>query len=337
MRCERVLVSSVLTAAAVLMALAPTSAAPVKLRIGFVVPGADTPFQFYAPKGLAQHEGVTYSLEPIYFNGTPTMVTALATGEIDLAPLAYSSFPLAVENARMEDLRIIADVFQDGVPGYHTNEFMVLKDGPIKTVEDLKGKVVATNLAGSAVDIAMRAMLAQRGLNPKADVTIIETPFPNMKAQLQEQKVSLIAGVLPFSEDPALRSLARTLFTQQQALGRSQMIIMTARADVLAKNRAAIIDFLEDNLRELRWFTDPAHHDEAVKSLAAYTKQPVERFQSWAFTKQDFYRDPTGRPDLAALQANIALTHKIGFIPAALDVQKYVDMSLVDAAAKRLK
>src|SRR5262249_2730358 len=181
--------------------------------------------------------------------------------EIDLAPLAYSSFPLAIENARMADLRVIADVFQDGVPGYHTNEYMVLKDGPIKTVEDLKGKVVATNVAGSAVDIAMRAMLAQHGLNPKADVTIIETPFPNMKAQLQEQKVSLIAGVLPFSKDPALRSIASTLFTQQQAIGRSQMIIMTTRAAVLEKNRAAITDFLEDNLRELRWFTDPAHHD----------------------------------------------------------------------------
>ena len=72
------------------------------------------------------------------------------------------SLPLAVENAKMDDLRVISDVFQDGVPDYYTNEFMVLKDGPIKTLSDLKGTVVATNLAGSAVDIAMRSMLAQR-------------------------------------------------------------------------------------------------------------------------------------------------------------------------------
>jgi sulfonate transport system substrate-binding protein len=167
-----------LTASAVLLTLAPTTAAPVKLRIGWVVAGADAPFQLFGPKGVAIHEGLTYEIEGVHFNGTPTMITALATGDIDLAPLAYSSFPLAVENAKMDDLRVISDVFQDGVPDYYTNEFMVLKDGPIKTLSDLKGTVMATNLAGSAVDVAMRSMLAQHGINPKSDVTIIEVRSP---------------------------------------------------------------------------------------------------------------------------------------------------------------
>ena len=335
---RRLLALCMLTAGAVLAALAPTTAAPVKLRIGWVVAGADAPFQLFGPKGVAVHEGVTYEIEGVHFNGTPTMITALATGDIDLAPLAYSSFPLAVENAKMDDLRVISDVFQDGVPDYYTNEFMVLKDGPIKTLADLKGTVVATNLAGSAVDIAMRSMLAQHGINPKSDVTIIEVPFPNQKPQLLEKKVTLIAAVRPFSADPELRAAARTLFTQQEAIGRSQMIIMTGRAPVLEKNRAAIIDFLEDHIREVRWFTDPAHHDEAVKHLADFTKQPVERFASWAFTKKgDFYHDPAGIPDLKALQANITQTNKLGFIPAALDAQKYSDLSFIDAAGKRLK
>jgi NitT/TauT family transport system substrate-binding protein len=310
----------------------------VKLKIGWVVAGADAPFQLYGPKGVAQHEGVTYAIEGVHFNGTPTMLAALATGDIDLAPLAYSTFPLAVENAKMDDLRVISDVFQDGVPGHYTNEFMVLKDGPIKTLADLKGTVVATNLAGSAVDIAMRAMLVQHGINPKSDVTVIEVPFPNQKPELQEKKVTLIAAVRPFSADPSLRAMARTLFTQQEAIGRSQMIIMTGRKPALEKNRTAVTDFLEDHVREVRWFTDPAHHDEAVKLLADFTKQPVERFASWAFTeKGDFYRDPAGRPDLKALQANVALTNKLGFIPAALDIAKYADLSFIDAAADRLK
>jgi NitT/TauT family transport system substrate-binding protein len=332
------LASCTLAAVAVLLGLAPTAAEPVKLKIGWVVAGADAPFQLYGPKGVVQHEGVTYAIEGVHFNGTPTMLSALATGDIDLAPLAYSTFPLAVENAKMDDLRVISDVFQDGVPGHYTNEFMVLKDGPIKTLTDLKGTVVATNLAGSAVDIAMRAMLVQHGINPKSDVTVIEVPFPNQKPELQEKKVTLIAAVRPFSADPSLRAMARTLFTQQEAIGRSQMIIMTGRKPALEKNRAAITDFLEDHVREVRWFTDPAHHDEAVKLLADFTKQPVERFASWAFTeKGDFYRDPAGRPDLKALQANVALTNKLGFIPAALDIAKYADLSFIDAAAARLK
>src|SRR3974390_181356 len=148
-----------LIVALALSAFTPPVAEPVKLRIGWVVAGADAPFQLFGPKGVATHENVTYTIEGTHFNGTPTMITALATGEIDLAPLAYSSFPLAVQNAHLDDLKVISDVFQDGVPGYYTNEFMVLKDGPIKTLQDLKGTVIATNGAGSDVDIAMRSML----------------------------------------------------------------------------------------------------------------------------------------------------------------------------------
>src|SRR5262245_43649858 len=91
------------------------AAEPVKLRQGWVIPAADSPLFLFGKKGLTQHEGKSYTLDAPRFNGTPPMITALAGGEIDLVPFAYSTFALAVENARMNDLRIIADIFQDGV------------------------------------------------------------------------------------------------------------------------------------------------------------------------------------------------------------------------------
>ena len=92
---------------------------------------------------------------------------------------------------------------------------------------------------------------------------------------------------------------------------------MTGRAPTLQKNRAAIIDFLEDHIREVRWFMDPANHAEAVNFLAEFTKQPAARFDSWAFKKEvDFYHDPAGRPDVAALQANITETDEFRVHPA---------------------
>ena len=84
---------------------------------------------------------------------------------------------------------------------------MVLADGPIKKVEDLKGKVVATNAAGSAVDVAMRAMLRKFGMEDKRDYTVVEAPFPAMRAMLAEKKVDMIPAVVPFS---SIRSCARS-------------------------------------------------------------------------------------------------------------------------------
>jgi sulfonate transport system substrate-binding protein len=70
----------------------------------------------------------------------------------------------------------------------------------------------------------------------------------------------------------------------------------------LDKNRAAMVDFMEDTLRIVRW-----------------------------------YHDPGMMPNLAALQANVDLTRELGLVRANLDVKKITDLSIVQEAAARLK
>ncbi|HVA11944.1 MAG TPA: ABC transporter substrate-binding protein [Stellaceae bacterium] len=334
---SRRLVLASLAASAVL-AQAPRvrAAAPVTIRAGWVVIPADLLPMLPQTPQLTRHMGKSYNLEPQHFAGTTPMITALASGVIDTGSLAFSSLPFAIENAKLDDLRIIADSFQDGVPGYQTNTFRVLKDSPIHKVEDLKGKVLATNTEGSAVDIAMRAMLVKHGLDPIKDVSIVEAPFPALRAMLQEGKVALVPAVLPFSMDPALQSISRSLFTQKEAIGQTQMIVHTARDSFLHEHRAAMTDMLEDMLRVLAYFTDPANHAKTVAIVAQITKQPASRFESWVFTHKDYYHSPDGLPNLQALQANIDTQQRLGFLKAAIDVKKYSDLSLVEAAAKRL-
>jgi len=308
---------------------------PVHLRIGWVVVPADIMPLIYQKPGLAPHAGKSYIPELTHFTGTPTEMTALATGDLDIAALAYSTFALGVENAGMDDLRVIADVFQDGVPGYHTNGMVVRDDSPIKTVEDLRGKIIATNQTGSAVDVAVRAMLATHNLRDKRDLTMIEVRFPDMKAMLKEGKVDLITAVAPFGFDPELMSFSHPLFTQAEAVGRTQMIVLVARKGFIDKNRDALVDFLQDYIEAARRFDDPAQRDATVQLVADVTKQPVAFFKDWVFTKQDYYRDPDGLPNLEALQANVDLSKKLGFLRANLDVAQYVDLSLAGDAGKR--
>ena len=158
------------------------AAEPYHLRIGWVVSPADLATLMFLKPELAPHAGKTYIPELIHFAGTSTAMTALASGDLDCAALAYSTFALGIVNAGMTDLRVIANSFQDGAPGYHTNDFVVRKEDAIHTVADLKGKILASNQAGSAVDVALRAMLAKYDLRDKRDVTIIEVRFPEQKA-----------------------------------------------------------------------------------------------------------------------------------------------------------
>jgi len=311
-------------------------AEPLRIRAAWVAPISDWISIWLDKKELATHYGKSYVFEPVHYNGTPPMITAMANGEAEIGMLAFSTFPIAVVNAGMDDLRVIADGFQDGVEGYYTNEFMVLKDGPIRKVEDLKGKVVATNAAGSAVDVAMKAMLHRHGLEQNRDYTEIEAPFPTMRPLLAEKKADLIAAVRPFSLDPELRKIANPLFTSRDAIGVAQFIMFTARKPFIDRNRAALVDYFEDSLRILHWYMDPANHDELQQIAGRLVKAPPERF-GWVFTKADEYRDSKMRPDLDALQKNVDLTHELGFARASFDVKTHADLSLIEEATKRLQ
>jgi NitT/TauT family transport system substrate-binding protein len=310
---------------------------PLNVRIAWVIPVANWASIIYEKKDLMTHYGKTYTVEPVHFAGTPPMITALASGGLDIADLAYSSFALAVENAGMSDLKFIGDEAQDGANGHYSGEYYVLKDGPIKTIEDLKGKVIADVGAGSAVDIAIKVMLKHHGLETPRDYTAIEAGFPNMEALLREQKADLVAAVAPFNAAPTFVAIAKPLFNAVQALGGpSQFVIWTAHADFIKKNRAALVDLFEDAIRATRWLTDPANHDAVVEIAERLTKQPADHLQ-WVYTKDDLYRDPNMLPNIVNLQRAVDAQQEVGFLKTKLDVKPYGDLSMVKEAAARIK
>jgi len=312
------------------------AADPVTIRASWIAPVTNWASLLLEKKELAQHLGRSYLFEPVRFVGTPQMVTALANGELEIANLAFSTLPIAIENAGLDDLRVIADELQDGVDDYYSQEYMVLADGPVKSIEHLKGKVVATVAAGAAVDVAIKTMLRKHGLVDKRDYTMVEAPLPTMRAMLADKKVDLVPVVLPFAFDPELRRIATPLFYNRDVVGVTQLLTWTARQSFLDKNRAAMVDFMEDTLRITRWFLDPANHAEVMTIAGRLTKQPPERFD-WPFTKKDYYHAPDMVPNLKALQTNVAMMKDLGFVKNVIDVQRHADLSLVEEAARRLK
>lgn len=309
---------------------------PLKIRIAWTtVPGQMTPIIFER-KALLKHYGTSYVVEHLHFAGSGPMVTALAAGEVDIAPLAPSSFGVAIQNARMNDIRIVSDVYQDGAGDHYSNEFLVLKDSPIKRIEDLKGKVLAVNAVGGGSDIALRAMLRKHHLEDKRDYTVIETKFSNMPAMLEERKVDLVGLVALFAHGLEKRGTARPLFTVKDALGPSQSLFNVARAEFLDKNKAALHDFFEDYLRGLHWFLDPANRKAAIDIVAKANKRSSGAFP-YLFSKDDYFRDRDAQPNLDALQHNLQSLKELGFLKIDIDVKRYADLRFVEQAAKRLK
>jgi NitT/TauT family transport system substrate-binding protein len=320
-----------------LTALPAAAQQPVKIRAGWIVAPASLVPLLFLKSGVAKHYGKSYTFEPIHFASSPLQITAITQNELDIAAFGYTSFPLAVQNAGLADLRIIADEIQDGAPGYYATPYFVRKDSGINAPADMKGKVAATNGLGSGVDIVMRYALHRAGLEATRDYTMIEAPFPAHMAMLKEKKADLVVGVLPFSYNPEFNALGRPLFTTNSAMGATALSFWAARKGFVDKNRAALVDLLEDTGAMLRWFYAPENHKEAVALVAGFLKRPPAAFEPWLFTKQDLYRDLDVKPDLKVVQQSIDKTREVGFIKQSIDVSKYADLSLIEDAAKRRK
>jgi ABC-type nitrate/sulfonate/bicarbonate transport system substrate-binding protein len=323
--------------AAVALHAATAQADPLKIKMGWIAAPASLVPILFPTDGIARHNGKSYTVEPTHFQGSPLQITALQSGQIDIAALGFSSFSLAVENAGMNDLRIIADEIQWGVEGYGTADFAVLKDGPIKKVEDLKGKVLVTNGIGGGLDMIMKAEMLKHGMVDRRDFSVIEINFPNMKSVLEEHKADLIPSTLPWSRNPEQAAITRKLFTTADAMGHVALSFWVAHKDFLDKNRAVMVDFLEDYVRSIHWYLDPKNHDAAVKYVSDFTKVPAATMQDWLFTKADNYRDPNGLTDIDAVSRNIHSQRELGLIKADLDAHQYDGLDLIKEAAKRVK
>ena len=160
------------------------NAKPLEVRIGWVVtPGGLAPLLYndgYRNKNILKHYGKSYTVKAIKFRGSTPQITALAAGELNIAQLSFSSFAYSIENAKLHDIRVIADIFQDGYKDYLTQRYMVRGDSDIRSIADLKGKTLGVNAFGGGNDIAMRSMLRRHGLKLNRDYTAIEVRFGTM-------------------------------------------------------------------------------------------------------------------------------------------------------------
>jgi sulfonate transport system substrate-binding protein len=332
--------AAALGAAMVVVSASGVAAAdPLKIRADWnITPGQFAPLiptvPDYAP-GVYRHYGKSYIVEPLKMQGGGATLTALAVGETDLSTLSPQALVLGIINAKL-DLRVIAQQISTEVPGYLQTYFWV-RAKEIKQIDDLKGKIIGVSVRGSNVDSAAHMVMAKHGFTEPKDYQILEISFPSQLPALEAQKIDAAVLVPPFHLKAQANPELKPVFSVGDAFGPVETLLWMAKADFIAKNRAALVDFLEDNIRMRRWMFDPKTRMDAVKQVADFTKIPAEQYAAWVYTTGDYYYDPKALVDVTRLQRNVKDMKETGIVPVAIDVAPYVDLSLVKEAAARIK
>jgi len=317
----------------------PATAEPLKIRVDWsIIPGQFAPLIPTVPQygpDVYRHYGKSYVVEPIRLQGGGATLTALAADQIDIATLNPQALVLGVTEAKLA-MRVIGLQISTEVPGYLLTHFWV-RGSEIKKVEDLRGKVVAVNARGANIDSAAHIVMRKFGLEEPRDYQIVEVRFPAMIPALESKRVDAAPMVPPFDRMAEKNTEFKRLFSVGDAFGPVETLMFMTKAEYVAKNRAALIDFLEDNIRMRRWMFDPKTRMDAVKQLSDTTKIPVAAYADWVYTTGDYYYHPQALVDVPRLQHNVNVLKEAGVIPNAIDIGPYVDLSLVKEAAERAK
>jgi NitT/TauT family transport system substrate-binding protein len=308
-------------------------AEPVKIRISFAATSQFVPLIPLAPTALYKHYGKSYVVEPVFIAGAGPAMTALAAGELQLGALGPQSLANAVITAKLDDLRAIVQVLTTDYPGYTGGQYWC-RD-PVTKPQEMRGKTIAINARGSGPDAALRAHLAAHGVKD-TEYQVVEMPFPAALPAILSKRVDCAVLVAPWQFQMEGRPEFHKIFTLADVLGPSETAVWTGKADWIAKNRAVLVDFVEDHLRFRHWALDPKTQPEAAKLAAQHDKQPVENL-SWIFTTRDNYHEPNGRIDVARFQKNVDDLARLKVTPGTLDAKKYIDTSIVEDAVKRLR
>ncbi len=144
-------------------------------------------------KGYFKQQGLdVHVIAPANPNDGPKMVAA---GKADITITYLAGLIQFVENGL--PLIRVGTLFSTNL-----NAMAVLKNGPIKTIKDLKGKTIGTS--ASSVDQAMvGAMLAHNGLSIK-DVKMVSVQY-NLVQALLAHRVDAISGIMRNIEPVEMR------------------------------------------------------------------------------------------------------------------------------------
>ena len=229
---------SVCLALAVILIVAPLPAQePVKLRMGNLgFPShAAMIIGVLKEKGFDKKHGVDMEVKP--FGAVGAYYGSTASGETD----AIGGGPLVFQKMRLEGvpIKMVAAMVD------MTSMSVITKNPAIKTVQDLKGKTIAADMASSEYSV-LSLYGKSKGVIFGKDVTVVQAGPPLVRTQLAADRVD--AGMtweptatMTMRDNPAYRIVFNGKQGWREMTGKDGWLLaLGMREDWIAKNAAGL-------------------------------------------------------------------------------------------------
>lgn len=210
-------------------------------------------------QGLFKKAGANVTIHK--FDGGKTTRDAMISGRVDIGVLGSTPF---VVGAAKGDMVAIGMCMYAG----RADAIVVSKKSGIKSIAELKGRRVASQL-GSATDNAFQEKILPKFGLKRTDIQTINIPHQNHLAAMISGSVDAFAGVEPFPSLAEVDGIGDVII--DYADFDILPVIITANRVVVEKKREAVVALLRGWLEGVKLFqTQP---DKAEEIVFAFFKQ----------------------------------------------------------------
>jgi ABC-type nitrate/sulfonate/bicarbonate transport system substrate-binding protein len=300
---------------------------PLKIRMGWGVPAEEIKYVMMKYPQVAEHLGTWYDIDWQQFSGTALGVQGLAAGTLDCATVGGLSVANGIDQGA--DIAILGEFIEERDP-YYSTAWMVRKDSGIDSLDDLKGKTVATNAVGGSTDYLQDFYIdEQSGLKPDEDYKKVEVPFGQMVETVLAGRADMGLFPQPFYGQINATGDVKTMFRLTDQIDPFVQLLNGCRREFVEENADVMRKFQDDWAAVARWIAHPANRDKVIKASAAATKIPADVLDRFLLTKQDYFRPANGAVSVAALQKEWDFFRDQGGIEKDLKVTDHVIADLL--------
>jgi NitT/TauT family transport system substrate-binding protein len=305
----------------VLSAASWSLCAAESFRVGF--PSLATGFApswVTAEKGIWKKQGL--DVELIYLRGGSRTVSALIAGSVDF----ILGSDLGVTTAIVQG----ASLTRVGVTTNTLGYSMVAQPG-IKTIRDLKGKIIGITPGRDAAYARVVKLLRDNGMDAAKDVTFLSVGDGGPAARVAALSSGVIHATMftppsdLISEKAGMKVLAKI---EVSNVGGG----LNTTPALVQKNRAQALRFLRGYMEGIRYMK--SHKEESLRIFSKYVRNPDLGIMAYLYEEISARVEPSLRPQPEAVRALLELAAQDLPQGKRLSEKDNWDLSLIDEIQK---
>jgi NitT/TauT family transport system substrate-binding protein len=256
-------------------------------------------------KGFFEAEGL--KIKPQVGEGGAALIPSLVSGDAQFAFVGV--IPAITAVAQQVPIKIVTS--SDDAAATEEDDWQTLvvpKGSPIKGVEDLPGKTIAVNALRGLAEVVISRSLEKQGVDYEA-VKLLEVPFPEMPAALEQGRVDAALLTEPFLSAVLAEGGTQIDAPSVETVPNFPNGVYVASEQYIAENGDVVDRFASAMNRSLEYAD--ANPEEVRRIVPTYTETPEEAAQQMRLPVFDSELDREG------IELEAELTAKYGIVEEA--------------------